>query len=121
MSTYDFVLWIIGLVLLFLAYCIKQAVSSDRTTKFSYGEWEQLSVRAKETLINHGYKPPVAPHATFTRPAVYGGKTPRRPLERTRVHDDPHGFVPADFNHDPRQHAKYMKDMKDQEIPDDRT
>lgn len=67
MSTYDFVLWLVLLGIGFIIWMTKLLLraKSDKTVKFSWGEWQDLSSRAKETLINHGFTPPAAPHASF--------------------------------------------------------
>ncbi len=44
---------------------IRLTIKDAGTIKFSWGEWQELSPRAKETLICHGYDPPAAPHASF--------------------------------------------------------
>jgi hypothetical protein len=67
MSTYDFVLWLVILGIAFIIWMTKLLIGakSDKTVKFSWGEWQDLSTRAKETLINHGFTPPSPPHASF--------------------------------------------------------
>jgi hypothetical protein len=75
MSTYDFVLWLVILGIAFIIWMTKLLIgakSSDRVVKFSWDEWQDLSTRAKETLINHGFKPPSPPHASFDHKTPHG-------------------------------------------------
>lgn len=67
MSTYDFVLWLVLIGFFFVVWMTKLLINakSDKIVKFSWTEWQDLSTRAKETLINHGFKPPSPPHAGF--------------------------------------------------------
>jgi hypothetical protein len=118
MNGYIFTLAVLVIVLGFIAWMVKQAMKDAGTVKFSWGEWQELSARAKETLIAHGYDPPVAPHATFHRPAVYGGKTPRRPLGRDIDHDTPHTAPKGGGGVGDLKHAKYLQGLSQDGLPD---
>lgn len=65
MNGYWFTLAVLVIVLGFISWMVHVAAKNAQPVKFSWGEWQMLSDRAKETLINHGYKPPSPPHASF--------------------------------------------------------
>lgn len=65
MNGYWFTLAVLVIVLGFISWMVHVAARNAQPVKFSWGEWQMLSDRAKETLINHGYRPPSPPHANF--------------------------------------------------------
>ena len=72
MNGYWFTLAALIIVLGFISWMVHVAMKNAQPVKFSWGEWQDLSQRAKETLINHGYKPPSPPHASFDHPTPHG-------------------------------------------------
>ena len=86
MNGYWFTLAALIIVLGFIAWMVHVAMKNAQPVKFSWGEWQDLSQRAKETLINHGFKPPSHPHASFDH------KIPeiRKPRRSADYVDEPH-------------------------------
>lgn len=85
MNGYWFTLAVLVIVLGFISWMVHLAARNAQPVKFSWGEWQMLSDRAKETLINHGYRPPSPPHASFDHEFADSNNLGRL----RKVHDNP--------------------------------